>query len=270
MSELCLADRWQEVQGRDPGLQDWCIMLGHRGSVAHGMYVPNTDPHSIDDIDLMAVCCPPVDYYFGLKEYGSRGTREITSDPFDVVVYEARKFIGLLAQGNPNVLSLLWLDEYVKLTRAGKLLVDSRDLFMCRHVYHSFVGYAHGQLERMTRHEHKGYMGEKRKRLVQQFGYDTKNAAHLVRLLRMGIEALQTGRLQVKRPDAEELLSIKRGALSLEQVQAMAADLFEECRAARDACTLPDKPGFADVNKLCVKVVIASAQREPLEAPCTD
>jgi hypothetical protein len=234
------------------------------------MYVPNTDHNSIDDIDLMAVCCPPIDYYFGLSAYGSRGTREITNDPFDVVIYEVKKFVGLLAQGNPNVLSLLWLDEYLKLTVAGRMLVDSRDLFMCRHVYHSFVGYAHDQLERMTRHEHKGYMGEKRKRLVEQFGYDTKNAAHLVRLLRMGIEALQTGLLQVRRPDAEELLSIKHGALSLEQVQAMAADLFEQCRSARDACTLPEKPDWEKVNKLCVQVVIASADREPKEPPCSD
>ena len=35
---------WNTVAGSDMGLQDWCILLGYRGSIAHGMYVPNTDP----------------------------------------------------------------------------------------------------------------------------------------------------------------------------------------------------------------------------------
>ena len=270
MSDAIMLDhetQWNEVCGRDMGLQDWCILLGYRGSIAHGMYVPNTDPNSIDDVDLMGVCVPPLDHYFGLKEYGSRGTREITVEPFDVVIYEARKMIGLLANGNPNVLSLLWLepDKYIKKTAAGQLLIDSRDLFIGKHMYNSFVGYAHGQMERMTRHEYKGYMGEKRKRLVEKFGYDTKNAAHLIRLLRMGIEALKIGELHVFRSDAEELLTIKRGALSLEEVKCMADALFEECRAAKDACTLPDAPDRDEVNRLCVRVVCMAADEPKKE-----
>lgn len=56
-------------------------------------------------------------------------------------------------------------------------------------------------------------MGERRKALVRRHGYDTKNAAHLIRLLRMGIEFLQSGELLVDRSghDAGELLAIKRG-----------------------------------------------------------
>ena len=253
-------EQWRNTCAADAGLGKWCILLGYRGSVAHGMYVPNTDPNSIDDIDLMGVCVPPLDYYFGLSEYGSRGTREIVVDPFDVVVYEARKMIGLLAQGNPNVLSLLWLapDEYLTMTPAGRTLVDYRGIFMGRHMYNSFVGYAHGQMERMTRCEHKGYMGEKRKQLVAKFGYDTKNAAHLIRLLRMGIEALQTGELVVRRPDAAELLTIKRGALSLDEVKRMADDLFDKCRSAKESCPLPAEPNREAVNDLCVEVIRAS------------
>ncbi len=59
---------------REPGLGDWCILHAYRGSIAHGMYEPNSEPGSIDDKDTMAVCVPPIEYYFGLREYGSRGT----------------------------------------------------------------------------------------------------------------------------------------------------------------------------------------------------
>ena len=49
-------------------------------------------------------------------------------------------------------------------------------------------------------------MGEKRKAIVRKYQYDVKNAAHLIRLLRMGIEFLETGELRVFRAmDAEEL-----------------------------------------------------------------
>ena len=59
--------------------------------------------------------------------------------------------------------------------------------------------------------ENIGYLGDKRKQLVLEHGYDSKNAAHLIRLLRMCKEFLATGEMIVFRPDAAELLDIKKG-----------------------------------------------------------
>src|SRR5438034_11575629 len=41
------------------------ILLGYRGSIAHNMYVPQHDPNSIDDKDLMGVYVAPVQHYLG-------------------------------------------------------------------------------------------------------------------------------------------------------------------------------------------------------------
>lgn len=103
-----------------PGLGDWCVLHCFRGSIAHGTFVPSNDPTSIDDKDTMAVCVPPIDYYYGLKQYGSRGTQEIKRGEWDIVCYEARKALSLLADGNPNVLSMLWLEDkdYIHMTSA--------------------------------------------------------------------------------------------------------------------------------------------------------
>jgi len=57
-----------------------------------------------------------------------------------------------------------------------------------------------------------------RRELELRSGYDTKHASHLVRLLRMGYEIITTGKVVVKRPDAEELLAIKNGDWSYEKV----------------------------------------------------
>lgn len=68
---------------------------------------------------------------------------------------------------------------------------------------------------------------DKRSELERKFGYDTKHAAHLVRLMRMGCEILEEGVVHVKRPDAKELLSIRNGAKSYEEIIAM-SEAFEE------------------------------------------
>lgn len=240
-----------------PELSTRCILAGYRGSIAHGMYVPPKEPTSIDDKDVMYVCVPTIDYYYGLKQYGSQGTREIKRDEWDIVVYEAKKFISLLEQGNPNVLMMLWLEPnlYIAKTSPGELLCDNRNLFVGRHVYRSFTGYAYGQLHRMTHNAFQGHMGEKRRLLVEKFGFDTKNAAHLVRLLRMGIEFLKDGELHVLREDATQLLEIKRGEWSLDKIIAESDKLFALAELAYQNSNLPIRPDHEKVNQLTIRII---------------
>lgn len=241
-----------------PALGEWSILLGWRGSIAHGMYTPSDDPDSFDDKDVHGVCVPPRPYYLGLSEFGSRGTQEVKRDEWDVVTFEARKAIRLLAKGNPNILSLLWMPEnmYLDVKPAGAMLLAERDLFLGRHVYFPFVGYATAQFQKMTRIPTKlAYMGEKRAQLVEKYGYDTKNASHLIRLLRMAIEWLRDGELHVHRHDAPELMAIKRGEWKLEQVKSEAARLRKLADDAYAKSDLPARPDPDAVNDLCVRVV---------------
>jgi predicted nucleotidyltransferase len=236
---------------------EWNIIHTYRGSIAHGMYVPNSDPLSIDDKDTIAICVPPKEYYLGLKEFHSKGTQEIKRDEWDIVIYEMKKAIGLLLQGNPNILSLLWVEpkNYINITDAGKYLIENRKLFVGKHVYRAFTGYAYSQLHKMEHFVFEGYMGSKRKKIVETFGYDTKNAAHLIRLLRMGIEFLTDGELYVERHDASQLLDIKRGKWTLEQVKFESDRLFKLSEDAYVKSTLPPQPNYDEVNKLCINLV---------------
>jgi hypothetical protein len=110
---------------------------------------------------------------------------------------------------------------------------------------------------KMERGSKQGYMGERRMALVERFGFDCKNASHLIRLLRMGIEFLRDGELIVDRGgyDAAELLAIKRGEWSLERVKAEAARLFIRAEETQDRSTLPVKPDEKHVNELCMQIV---------------
>lgn len=107
------------------------------------------------------------------------------------------------------------------------------------------------RFRKLHREHFSGYMGEKRKAMVRKYQYDVKNAAHLIRLLRMGAEFLATGQLNVYRTDdAEELKLIKRGGWTLEQVKAEAARLFGGIEASRARSTLPEGPDTAAAEKL--------------------
>ena len=243
----------------DDELNEQIILHAYRGSIAHGMFVPSNQPNSIDDKDTMGVVVPPIDTFFGLSDFGSRGTREIKEGEWDIVLYDIRKVVRLLMQGNPNVLSLLWVpDNYVISQNAqGRLLRANRDLFVGRHVYKPFVGYATAQLYKMENMAFEGYMGDKRKRLVEKFGYDTKNAAHLIRILRMGIEFLRDGFLRVDRGnfDAVELLRIKNGEWSLEKVKEEADKLFERAQFVYDRTDLPVGPKTDEIEDMLVTLV---------------
>lgn len=111
------------------------------------------------------------------------------------------------------------------------------------------------RFRKLHREHFSGYMGEKRKAMVRKYQYDVKNAAHLIRLLRMGAEFLETGRLNVYRTtDADELKIIKRGGWSLEQVKAEAARLFGGIEVSRAKSPLPPGPDVSAANQLLVQL----------------
>jgi hypothetical protein len=111
------------------------------------------------------------------------------------------------------------------------------------------------RFRKIHREHFSGYMGEKRKAMVRKYQYDVKNAAHLIRLLRMGAEFIATGTLQVYRTtDADELKRIKRGGWTLDQVKEEAHRLFEEVEAARGRSPLKEEPDAAAANALLVEL----------------
>jgi len=89
-------------------------------------------------------------------------------------------------------------------------------------------------------------------------GYDCKFAMQAIRLLRTGIEVLQTQEIQVDRReagDAEELLAIKQGKYCYEEVMAIANRLYEQLEVAGNASVLPPQVDREAVDRLCVELV---------------
>lgn len=111
------------------------------------------------------------------------------------------------------------------------------------------------RFRKLHRQHFSGYMGEKREAMVRKYQYDVKNASHLIRLLRMGSEFLQTGKLQVYRgADADELKHIKRGGWTLDRVKREAETLFTQVEASRARSPLPPTPDHAAANELLIQL----------------
>ena len=101
-----------------------------------------------------------------------------------------------------------------------------------------------------------------RSELEEKYGYDTKHAYHLVRLIRMCREVLTTGKVIVKRPDREELLSIRNGAWTYDQLIEFAEreelalqEIYATCNV------LPKSPDKEMLDRLCIKLVEKSLSR---------
>ncbi|MCO4744331.1 MAG: nucleotidyltransferase domain-containing protein [Proteobacteria bacterium] len=115
-----------------------------------------------------------------------------------------------------------------------------------------------------ARDEWRKYQGWKRNRnpdraaLEAEFGYDTKHGAHLVRLLRMGVEIAQTGQCIVWRGDidGDELRAIRAGAWSYDALIEWSDAAMKQLRGLKTAdFAVPERPDRAAIDALCVSLV---------------
>ncbi len=104
-----------------------------------------------------------------------------------------------------------------------------------------------------THGSHKG--------IIDEFKWDTKHGAHLIRLLYTGIEILTEGDCHVLRPENQYLIDIRHGKYSLEHVQKEADRLFALLDEAYVRSRLPNSPDEGRVNELLVDLTLRSLER---------
>jgi hypothetical protein len=94
-----------------------------------------------------------------------------------------------------------------------------------------------------------------RAEMEAKFGFDGKHALHLVRLSRCCKELLLTGKLNVRRSDAEELLSIRKGAWTFDQLINWFEKQAVEIEEAYLSSSLPRSPNRFKIDELCISIV---------------
>ena len=356
--------RW-EIENRT-------ILLALTGSRGYGLATATSD------YDYRGVFIATKPYYLGFssieqQDKGWQEPEDTTKFPYlseDTCIYELKKFIRLSADNNPNILELLWFDDYKHITEVGKILQQHRQMFLSKRVKNTYAGYGYAQIKKLESHrrwllnpptgkpiptdfgledrqplkisevnafleylyilvrdriqffepakelhhlltaeldfkgvlrqydvpdeaieysqqltnasgdfikllqksqryhnavrEYKSYQQWKKNRnperakMEAKVGYDCKFAMQAIRLLRTGIEVLKTQQLIVDRRqagDGSELLAIKQGKYSYEEVMHIANELHQGLDTACDESSLPARVDRDAVNQLCVDLV---------------
>jgi len=101
----------------------------------------------------------------------------------------------------------------------------------------------------------KDNRNKERAAMEAKFGFDLKHGSHLVRLLRMCKEILIDKKVNVYREDADELLAIRRGEWTYDDLMAFVDEEEGKIDAAYKVSTLPSVPDKERLNGLCCELV---------------
>lgn len=201
---------------------------------------PIEPPRQVDYVSLVHNFTDTKVFKIDLREYET----DYRLVPFSGDVYGMFKMVGY-TPFNPTTgnLNTDYLGDSHSIGTPQFLIKFNRDIYTTAKDTHSNY---------WTWKKHRN---EKRSELEEKYGYDTKHAMHLVRLLRMGAEALQTGKLNVFREDADELLAIRNGTWTYEQIVEYAERMDDWVKNTLYHTTvLPRRPDMLFAAELVMQV----------------
>ncbi|HYF34109.1 MAG TPA: nucleotidyltransferase domain-containing protein, partial [Prosthecobacter sp.] len=183
----------------------------------------------------------------------------------DLTIYGLRKWMRLALSGNPTVLTLLFAPtaSLIQFDARGSQLRELAPAIVSRKAGKAFLGYLQAQRQRLLGERGNGGHGQPRRGLIEQHGFDTKFACHMLRLGIQGVELLTTGKMTYPVPEAEHLLAVRRGEVDLQNCLTKAGELEAELRDLLDTSSLPAAPDAEKVEEWMLKTYIRmwSAER---------
>src|SRR5208337_4527831 len=222
------------------------------GSAAHGVKLENKS-----DFDLLGVYVPPLEEIVGVRGVDEHWVWSTAGDKvrnnagdIDMNMYSLRKWAKMATSGNPSAIEFMFVNNLAPKSDIWEHFVTPNiPVFLSSHAGLHFQKFCEHML-RTLKGEGQGKRG-KRLDLIAEFGYDTKAAMHLVRVLNEGIELMQTGRITLPRPEREHLIDIRKGkAGTLRDIEEIAQELFTRLEAARLASGLPPAVDLGKVSDI--------------------
>lgn len=226
------------------------ICIAITGSHAYGMQTATSD------FDVMGLFLPPENYILGMDRVDQVQLHKI--DNVEGMLFSFQKWYHLMFQQNPNVLELLWHTPSQYVFRDDiiwPMLYNTRGELLSKKLKHSFAGYAFAQMNRLNKLNEKVNENPKRLEEFKKFGYSTKNASHMFRLLNMAFDALVDGEIQVMRPERQFLISIREGKYTYDEIVKMANDKFALIEEAYMRSAMRNKVDYDFANRLHIDIL---------------
>jgi hypothetical protein len=216
-----------------PDVSRFVVLRVVLGSRAFGLSTDSSDE------DRRGVYLPPADWHWSLVKPPEQV--ESFAPGVEEVVWELEKFLRLALQANPNILEVLWSPLVRHADGVGTELRELRTAFLSKRLFQTYSGYVLSQFRLM------------RKGFAKSGTFKVKHAMHLLRLLHSGTHAMRERDIRVDVADhREELLAVRRGERTFDEVAARALQLNAHFEAAYSATALPEKPDFERVNAFLI------------------
>ena len=207
------------------------------------------------DVDERGVFLTPAEWHWSLQPLPEQVEFKVSADGqvvhkdepgtgTDVCWWELEKFLKLAIKANPNILEILHVPDphMLHCDAWGRRLRNLRDAFLSRYLFQTYSGYVLSQFRKMQKRHERGEP------------HRTKHAMHLIRLLHSGIAALRgEGILVDVGEHRAELLSIKRGDHSFDEVHALALELNRHFQEAYAETELPERPDVQRVDEFLIE-----------------
>jgi len=237
-----------------------CHYLTIIGSHAYGVNTKDSD------FDVYGFCIPPKNIIFPhldgeIDGFGRQKKKFeqwqiahllVKEKEYDFSVYNIIKYFNLCMENNPNIIDSLYTPHNLVLfsTIIGDTVRENRDLFLHKGVYHKLKGYAYSQLHLMkTKNPQKD---SKRYENIQEHGYDTKYAYHVIRLIDECEQILETHTLDLQRNN-EQLKAIRKGEVSEEEIRRIFAEKEKYLMKLYETSTLRYSPDEDAIKSLLLK-----------------
>jgi len=203
------------------------------------------------DRDIRGVWLPTLEEHLCLIT-----PKELRDSVEDAVYYPIKDFFKLASECNPNILEILYISDpcILRMDYRGKIIRNNRALFLgAEQIYRCFRGYAQGEFLAISTVNKK--TGAKRKELIEKYGWLSKNALNMVRLMEEGIEYLRDGEIVLPRKNADYLLKIKNYEVEYEDIVKRYNELNRELNDAYNNTKLQKEVDLDVINKLLVQII---------------
>lgn len=227
--------------------------------------------YSKGDTDYYGVFVEPLTKVMGLDSYEhfttstkKPGQQKNTKEDDDVCFYGLQRFAELACKGNPTVLSFLFAPTHFEKNLWNQFTGD-KSIFLAKSHLEPFFGYANAQLQRL--YNGRGPKDVSRPFLEAQFGYDTKYAMHIVRLILEAKQLMMEGKITYPSPDAGLLYQIRAGECKLYDLEKMIDGMMQEAREAQKKSSLPERVDREVVSQKLVEIYLDS--QHDLKYPTT-
>lgn len=226
------------------------------GSEAYGISTDSSDK------DIYGFCIPSKSIIFPssvgiIPGFGYQGEtfeqfqehhiyKQDEDKEYDITIFSIVKFFKLAMECNPNIIDSLYTPAecMTHCSQVGTMVREKRDLFLSKAAWKKFKGYAFGEMTDMLK-EKTG----KRKEMVDKFGYDLKNASHVLRLLDEIEQILVYGSIDIRRAK-EQLKFVRAGNMKLDEFKKTFANKEKVLDQLYANSTLREKPDEAALKEL--------------------